>query len=50
VEFLEFGFDDLRDCRDIMVIVGGMVGEIPRGIEDRKMILTHKNEGRNLKA
>jgi hypothetical protein len=23
VEFLEFGFDDLRDCRDIKVIVGG---------------------------
>jgi hypothetical protein len=30
VECLEFGFDDLRDCRDIKVIVGGMVGDIPR--------------------
>jgi hypothetical protein len=34
MEFLEFGFDDLRDCRDIKVIVGGMVGDIPRSIED----------------
>jgi hypothetical protein len=34
VEFLEFGFDHLRDCRDIKVIVGGMVGDVPRGIED----------------
>jgi hypothetical protein len=34
VAFLEFGFDDLRDCRDIEVIVGGMVGDVPRGIED----------------
>jgi hypothetical protein len=24
VEFLEFGFDDLRDCRDIRVIMGGI--------------------------
>jgi hypothetical protein len=28
VEFLKFRFDDLRDCRDIKVIVGGMVGAI----------------------
>jgi hypothetical protein len=35
VEFLKFSFDDLRDCRDIKVIMGGMVGEVPRGIEDR---------------
>jgi hypothetical protein len=28
------GFDDLRDCRDIKVIVGGMVGDVPRDIED----------------
>jgi hypothetical protein len=34
VEFSEFGFDDLRDCRDIKVIVSGMVGDIPRGNED----------------
>jgi hypothetical protein len=34
VEFLEFGFDDLRDCRDMKDIVGGMVGDLPRGIED----------------
>jgi hypothetical protein len=31
---VEFFFDDLRDCRDIRVIVGGMVGDVPRGIED----------------
>jgi hypothetical protein len=30
-EFSEFGFDDLRDSRDIKVIAGGMVGGIPRG-------------------
>jgi hypothetical protein len=34
VEFSEFGFDDLRDCRDITDIMGGIVGDIPRGIED----------------
>jgi hypothetical protein len=34
MEFLEFGFDDLRDCRDIKVIVGGMIGDIPMSIED----------------
>jgi hypothetical protein len=28
VEFSEFGFDDFRDCRDIKVIVGGMIGDI----------------------
>jgi hypothetical protein len=32
VVFLEFGFDDLRDYRDIKAIVGGMVGDIPRDI------------------
>jgi hypothetical protein len=31
---VEFGFDELRDCRDIKVIVGGMAGDVPRGIED----------------
>jgi hypothetical protein len=31
LEYLEFGFDDLRDCRDIKVIVGAMVGDVPRG-------------------
>jgi hypothetical protein len=25
---------DLRDCRDIKVIVGGMIGDILSGIED----------------
>jgi hypothetical protein len=34
IEFLEFGFDDLRDCRDIKVIVGGMIEDIPRSIEE----------------
>jgi hypothetical protein len=33
-EFAEFGFGDLCDCRDIKVIVCGMVGDVPRGIED----------------
>jgi hypothetical protein len=32
VEFLEFGFHYLRDCRDIKVIVGGVVGNIPRAL------------------
>jgi hypothetical protein len=32
--WLELGFDDLRDCRDIKDIVGGMIGDIPRSIED----------------
>jgi hypothetical protein len=27
VGFWEFGFDDLRDCRDIKVIVRGIVGD-----------------------
>ena len=31
---VEFGFDDLRDCKDFKVIEGGMVGDIPRSIED----------------
>jgi hypothetical protein len=34
VEFSEFGFDDIRDCRDIKVIASGMDGDIPRGIEE----------------
>jgi hypothetical protein len=34
MEFMEFGCDDLRDCRDIKVIVGGMIGGIPRSIGD----------------
>jgi hypothetical protein len=34
VEVLEFGFDDLRDWRDIKVIVEGIFGDIPMGIED----------------
>jgi hypothetical protein len=34
VEFLEYGFVDLRDCRSNKVIVCGMVGDIPRDIED----------------
>ena len=34
VEFMEFGFDDLRDYKNFKVIVGGMVGYIPRIIED----------------
>jgi hypothetical protein len=33
VQFFEFGFDDLRNYRDIKVIMGGMVGDVPRGIE-----------------
>jgi hypothetical protein len=35
---VEFGFDDLRDCRDIKVILGGMVGDIPRGIKDSETL------------
>jgi hypothetical protein len=34
VEFTEFGFGDLRDTRDIKIIVGDMVGDIPRSIGD----------------
>ena len=34
VEFLEFGFDGFRDCRDGEVIVGRVVGGIPRSVED----------------
>ena len=34
VKFLEFCFDVLRDCKDLKAIVGGMVGDIPRSIED----------------
>jgi hypothetical protein len=34
MEFSEFNFDDHRDCRVIKVIVDGMVGDIPRGIEN----------------
>jgi hypothetical protein len=34
VEVLELGFDNLRDSRDIKVIVGSVVGEIPRNTAD----------------
>ena len=34
VEFLEFGFDDFRNCRDVKVIVGPLVGDIPGSGED----------------
>ena len=34
VEFMEFGFDDLRDSKDFKVIVGGIVEDIPRSNED----------------
>jgi hypothetical protein len=33
VEVSALGFDDLKDCRGIKVIVGGMFGDIPRVIE-----------------
>jgi hypothetical protein len=33
VEFSKFDFDDLRDSRCIKVFVGGMVGDLSRGIE-----------------
>ena len=31
---VEFGFDDFRDCRDVEVIVGYVVGDIPGSVED----------------
>ena len=34
VEFSKFGFDHPRDCKDFKIIEGGMVGDIPRIIED----------------
>ena len=34
VEFLEFGFDDFRVCRDVEVIVGRAVKDIPGSVED----------------
>ena len=34
VEFLEFGCDDYRVCRDVEVIVCRVVGEIPGSVED----------------
>ena len=34
VEFLEFGFDNFRDCRAVEVIVCRIVGDIPRSFED----------------
>ena len=37
---MEFGFDDLRNCKDFKSIVGGMVGYIPRSIEDRALLRT----------
>ena len=33
-EFLEFGFDDFRDCRDLEVIVDRAVGNIQGSVED----------------
>ena len=32
-EFSEFGFDDFRDNRDVEVILGRVVGDIPGSIE-----------------
>ena len=34
VEFLEFGLDDLRDYRDVDVIVCRVVGDTPGRVED----------------
>ena len=34
MEFLELGFDDFRDCRDIEVIVCRVVGDIPGSVEN----------------
>ena len=34
MEFLEFGFDDFRDCRDFEVIVSRVGGDIPGSVED----------------
>ena len=30
---VEFGFDDFRDCRDVEVIVGRVVGDIPGSVD-----------------
>ena len=34
VEFFEFRFYDVRDCRDVEVIVCRVVGDIPGSVED----------------
>ena len=34
MEFLEFGFCDFIDCRDVEVIVGRLVGDIPGSVGD----------------
>jgi hypothetical protein len=34
VELYKFGFDNLRDCEDFKVIMGGVVRDIVRSIED----------------
>jgi hypothetical protein len=34
VKFSELGFDDFRVIGDIKVIMGSVVGDIPRNIED----------------
>jgi hypothetical protein len=43
---VEFGFDDLRDCKDFKVTVGGMVGDIPRRYVLRE-VLKECDEGGN---
>ena len=34
MEFSELGLDVFRDCRDFKVIVGNVVGEVPRSVKD----------------
>ena len=34
VEFLDFGFDNFKDCRDVEVIVCLLVGDIPGSVEE----------------
>ena len=31
---MDFGFDDFRDCKNVEVIVGHVVGDIPGSVED----------------
>ena len=31
---VEFGFDDFRDCRDVEITVGRIVGDVPGSVED----------------
>jgi hypothetical protein len=40
VEFLEFGFDDLRDCRDIKVIVGKIKQALDSLVRRRHPLVT----------